>query len=65
LILEEYKGQGIGSRLLMLILERYKTVRQIVLMTEQTEKTINFYKKNGMIKVEDYNCVAFVRFNGN
>ncbi|SHJ15713.1 hypothetical protein SAMN02745176_02588 [Lutispora thermophila DSM 19022] len=49
----------------MLILERYKTVRQIVLMTEQTEKTINFYKKNGMIKVEDYNCVAFVRFNGN
>ncbi len=61
LILESYQKQGIGSHLLRLILEHYKPVRQIVLMTDQTEKTINFYEKNGMIKVTDYNCVAFMK----
>ena len=50
LILKKYQKQGIGSTLLKMILERYKSVRQVVLMTDNTEKTINFYKKNGMIK---------------
>lgn len=61
LILKNYQGQGIGSHLLKLILERYKSIRQIVLMTEQTEKTINFYQKNEMVKASDYNCVTFVK----
>ena len=61
LILKSYQGQGIGGYLLKLILERYKSIRQIVLMTEQTEKTINFYEKNGMVKASDYNCVTFVK----
>lgn len=61
LILKSYQGQSIGSRLLKLILERYKSIRQIVLMTDQTEKTINFYQKNGMVKASDYNCVTFVK----
>lgn len=61
LILKSYQGQGIGGYLLKLILERYKSIRQIVLMTEQTEKTINFYQKNGMVKASDYNCVTFVK----
>ena len=59
--LKNYQGQGIGSHLLKLILERYKTIRQIVLMTDQTKKTINFYQKNGMVKASDYNCVTFVK----
>lgn len=63
LILKNYQGQGIGSQLLKLILEHYKSIRQIVLMTDQTEKTINFYKKNGMVKTDDYNGVAFVKYN--
>lgn len=61
LILEEYQNQGIGSKLLKLILEQYKSIRQIVLMTENTEKTVGFYLKNGMVKTSDYNCITFMR----
>lgn len=62
LVLQEYQGQGIGSILLKLILEKYKTIRQIVLMTEDTEKTIKFYKKNDMVETSKYNGIAFVRY---
>lgn len=61
LILKDYQGQGIGSHLLKLILDRYKSARQIALMTDQTEKTINFYEKNGMVKASDYNLVTFIK----
>ncbi|SDY80199.1 Acetyltransferase (GNAT) domain-containing protein [Proteiniborus ethanoligenes] len=63
LILKSYQEQGIGSKLLKLILKKYKSICQIVLMTEQTEKTVGFYQKNGMAKVDDYNGVAFVKYN--
>lgn len=61
LILEEYQNQGIGSKLLKLILEQYKSIRQVVLMTDNTEKTIRFYQKNGMVKTSEYNCITFMK----
>lgn len=61
LILKDYQGQGIGSHLLKLTLERYKDIRQILLMTDETEETINFYQKNGMKKIGDFNCIAFMK----
>ena len=65
LVLKEYQGQGIGSKLLNLILEKYKSIRQIVLMTDNTKETISFYKKNGMVDTAEYNGVAFVKYNLN
>lgn len=65
LVLEEYQGQGIGSNLLNLTLEKYKSIRQIVLMTDNTKETISFYKKNGMVDTADYNGVAFVKYKLN
>lgn len=61
LVMEIYQRYGIGSRLLKLILEEYKTVRQIVLMTDNSEKTINFYEKNGMVNIKEYEGVAFTK----
>lgn len=61
LILGSYQGQGIGSKLIRLILEKYKLVRQVVLMTDETEKTIKFYKKNGLVNASDYKIVTFVK----
>lgn len=61
LVLESYQGQGIGSKLIKLILEKYKSVRQIVLMTDETEKTIKFYKKNGLKKASDYEMITFIK----
>lgn len=63
--MKEYQGQGIGSKLLSLILEKYKSIRQIVLITDNTKETISFYKKNGMVDTAEYNGVAFVRYNLN
>lgn len=60
LVLESYQGQGIGSKLIKLILEKYKRVRQIVLMTDETEKTIRFYQKNGLKRASDYKIVTFI-----
>ena len=61
LVLESYQGQGIGSKLIKLILEKYKSVRQIVLMTDETDKTIKFYKKNGLKKAIDYEMITFIK----
>ena len=63
LVLKNYQGKGIGSSLLKLVLEQYKSIRQVVLMTDDTDKTINFYEKNGMSKTSHYNCLTFVKFN--
>ncbi|NLK43025.1 MAG: GNAT family N-acetyltransferase [Tissierellia bacterium] len=63
LVLKNYQGKGIGSSLLKLVLEQYKSIRQVVLMTDDTDKTINFYEKNGMRKTSHYNCLTFVKFN--
>ncbi len=60
-MLEDYQGQGIGSKLLELILKQYQSVRQIILLTEDTVKTVAFYERNGLTKVSQYNCVAFMK----
>lgn len=61
LVLEDYQRRGIGSEFLKLILEKYESVRQIILLTEDTEKTVKYYEKNGLVKSTDYNAVAFMK----
>ena len=61
LILKTYQGQGLGSRLLKLILNEYKDVRQFILLTEQGQENINFYKKNGLKLASDYESVALMK----
>lgn len=61
LVLEAYQGRGLGSQFLEMILEEYQDVRQIILLTDNTEKTISFYEKKGLKQVNKYNCVAFMK----
>lgn len=61
LILESYQGNGLGSQFLEMILEEYQYVRQIILLTDNTDKTIKFYEKNGFTQVSKYNAVAFMK----
>lgn len=63
LVKENYQRLGIGSNLLQLVLNRYNNVRQIVLMTDNTEKTKLFYKRNGMVAFEKFNGVGFIKYN--
>lgn len=61
LVLQAYQKKGIGSQLLKIILDEYKDIRQIVLLTDDTDKTIKFYEKNGFTKVSKYKSVAFMK----
>ena len=63
LIDPDYQGNGIGSKLLNMIKERFNHVRQVVLMTDTSEKTINFYEKNELLSLDKYECTAFMKIN--
>ncbi len=61
LVLESYQRQGIGSELLQIILKEYESVRQIVLMTGNEEKTMNYYEENGLVNIAEYDGVVFTK----
>ena len=46
--------QGIGTALLKAVLERYKNVRQIQLVTDNTPKTVAFYKSLGFLDFAEF-----------
>lgn len=62
LVCPEYQRQGIGTALLKQILQEYKHVYQKHLLTENTEKTIQFYKSLGFVMDTDIECRAFSIF---
>ena len=53
--------QGIGTALLKAVLERYKNVRQIQLVTDNTPKTVAFYKSLGFLDFAEFGCCGFMR----
>lgn len=59
LVYPEYQRQGIGTALLKQILQDYSHVYQKHLLTENTEKTIRFYKSLGFTMDTDMDCRAF------
>lgn len=59
LVYPEYQRQGIGTALLKQILQDYKHVYQKHLFTDNTEKTIQFYKSLGFTMDTDMDCRAF------
>lgn len=63
LVLEDYQRMGLGSKLLQLILDDYSNIRQIILTTDNTEKTKRFYENNGFRQAKDYDCISYMKFN--
>jgi len=61
LVLPKYQGKGIGSKLLSDTLNKFNEVYQTVLMTDDTEKTVSFYKKCGLKSSKETGGVAFSR----
>lgn len=61
LILPEYHRNGIGTALLQKMLDTYKDAYQLDLMTDNTEKTVKFYKSMGFTDVSEYGCCAFIK----
>ncbi len=63
IVLSSYKRNGIGSRLLKCVFDKYSNVRQNVLITDDTDETRGFYEANGFISCDKGEVVAFVRFD--
>ncbi len=61
LVFPMHQRKGIGSALIGAVLERFRTVRQIVLATDHTPKTIAFYKSQGFAPMEELGCCGFMR----
>ena len=60
IVLPIYQRQGIGSALMKEALEDYKGVYQIQLATEQTEKTLGFYRSLGFENLSSFQCTGMI-----
>lgn len=61
LVYPEYQRRGIGTRLMRAVLERYADVYQLQLATDNTEKTVSFYKSLGFSPMQDIGCCGFMK----
>ena len=61
LVFPDKQRQGIGTALLRAILERYPNVRQIELATDNTPKTVAFYKSMGFSEMSGIGCCGFMK----
>ena len=61
LVYPEQQRKGVGSALLQAVLDRYSAVRQIELVTDNTEKTVAFYKSMGFSELSELGCRGFMK----
>ena len=60
IVLPCYQRQGIGSDLMKEALGDYKDAYQVQLVTEQTEKTLGFYRSLGFETLSTYDCTGMI-----
>ena len=60
IVLPSYQRQGIGSALMKEALGDYKDAYQVQLATEQTEKTVEFYRSLGFETLSTYDCIGMI-----
>lgn len=57
----EYQRHGIGTALLKCVLDTYENIYQKTLLTDNTERTIGFYKSLGFQMDTEIECRAFTK----
>ena len=63
IVLPTYQRQGIGSALMKQALGDFKGAYQVQLVTEQTERTLGFYRSMGFEILSTYNCIGMTWVN--
>ena len=61
LVFPEYQRKGIGTQLIREVMERFSSVYQMELMTDNAPETISFYQSVGFVKADDMDGCAFIR----
>lgn len=59
LVLKDYHRQGIGSKLMEPIIKKYQNCRQLILLTDNSTKTKEFYKSIGFEEYDTNQVVGF------
>lgn len=65
IVLPEYQRQGIGRQLLKMVIDEYKEVYQLHLLTDNSEKNREFYQSMNFINVNDIQCNAYTYLKSN
>ena len=60
IVLPSYQRQGIGRSLMKEALEDYKDAYQVQLVTDQTERTLGFYRSIGFETLSTYDCIGMI-----
>ena len=60
IVLPSYQRQGIGSTLMKQALSDYKDTYQIQLATEESEKTLGFYRFLGFETLSSFQCTGMI-----
>ena len=63
IVLPTYQSQGIGSTLMKQALSDYKDTYQIQLATEESEKTLGFYRSLGFETLSSFQCTGMIWVN--
>ena len=63
IVLPIYQRQGIGSALMKQALGDFKGAYQVQLVTEETERTLGFYRSMGFEILSTYNCIGMTWMN--
>lgn len=61
LVFPRYQRRGIGTALMRAMMERFANVRQFQLLTDDTEKTLAFYRSLGLHDLSSLGCRGFMR----
>ena len=61
LVFPEYQRKGVGSALLRAVLDKYAGVRQVELVTDNTEKNVAFYQSMGFHDLSELGCRGFMK----
>ena len=61
LIFPQFQRRGIGTALMRAMMERFANVRQLQLVTDDTEKTLAFYRSLGLHELAAFGCRGFMR----
>ena len=60
IVLPSHQRQGIGSALMKEALGDYKDAYQVQLVTDQTEKTLGFYRSLGFKTLSTFDCTGMI-----
>lgn len=62
LVHAKYHRQGIGRKLMLSVLDKYQKVRQKALLTDDRPAQKKFYRKAGLVPVNETKGICFVKY---